>query len=76
LKAQLLSGELTLPSSEIWVIGGAEIYEALKGVLDRIYLTRLNLAFKGDAFLSNIEADMRLIAAESFPDGVFEVYAI
>jgi len=35
---------------EVFVIGGAEVYEQAMGAADRIYLTRIHAEFPGDAF--------------------------
>lgn len=39
--------------SEIFIIGGGEVYKAFFDYVDRMYLTKINAEFKGDAFFPN-----------------------
>lgn len=49
--------------AEAFVIGGAEIYSSALPLVDKIYLTRINLNVDGDAFLPLIPiADWRLVS--------------
>ncbi len=43
--------------SEIFVIGGAEIYHQLISKADKIYLTRIHSKFEGDAYFPDIQAN-------------------
>jgi dihydrofolate reductase len=45
------------PSQEIFVIGGAEIYQQLMPYTQRIYLTVVHHAFTGDTFFPAIDMD-------------------
>lgn len=40
--------------SEVFVIGGAEIYKQYMNSADKIYLTRIHYSFQGDAFFPEI----------------------
>lgn len=40
---------------DVFIIGGAEIYAQSMALADRIYLTRIYLAFEGDAFFPMID---------------------
>lgn len=42
-------------AEEIFIIGGADLYEATLPIADSIYLTIINRAFQGDAFFPDIE---------------------
>ncbi len=42
---------------EVMVIGGAEIYAAALPLADRIYLTEVDLAVEGDAFMPDFPGD-------------------
>lgn len=44
-----------MPSSEVMVIGGAEIYRAALPFVDRIYLTRVAVEPEGDAFFDALD---------------------
>lgn len=55
---------------EIFVVGGAEIYRQALPFADRIYLTRINQDFKGDAFLFEIDPKVwKETSREDFPAG-------
>lgn len=53
-------------AKEIFVIGGAEIFEAALPKAGRIYLTRIHHHFDGDAFLSPIDENQWTQASERF----------
>jgi dihydrofolate reductase len=42
-------------SGEIFVIGGADLYEALLPIADALYLTIINREFQGDTFFPDID---------------------
>lgn len=48
---QLVAGQVQ-PISEIMVIGGAELYRTALQFADRVYLTRIDIEPKGDAFFA------------------------
>lgn len=48
IEENLLKIEATYPGKDIFVIGGVEILEAAKPVLDRIYLTHIKGSYKVD----------------------------
>lgn len=53
-----------LPATEAMVIGGAEIYRSALPLVDRIYLTRVDVDVDGDAFFPVLpEADWQLVSA-------------
>ncbi len=74
LEEQIVLGDLKLPSSEIWVIGGAQVYELTTPFWDRLYLTRVEGLFAGDAICPEFESKFKLIASQPFNGGVFEEY--
>ena len=41
-------------AGEVMIIGGAEIYRSALPFVDRVYLTRVNLAPEGDAFFESL----------------------
>lgn len=54
---------------EIFVIGGASLYESMLPRADSIYLTQINKAFKGDVFFPFIDKrDWKEVAREDIKD--------
>lgn len=43
------------PEEEVFVIGGAEVYARFLPVADRLYITRIDHAFAGDAYFPPID---------------------
>jgi dihydrofolate reductase len=62
-------------AEEVFVIGGADVYEAILPIADTIYLTIINREFQGDAFFPEIDLHDWLEAArqdiEDDPDVAF-----
>ncbi len=55
-------------SKEVFVIGGAEIFQQALPFADRIYLTRINQDFEGDTYLFDIDpAAWKETSREDFP---------
>lgn len=53
---------------EVFVLGGAEIYEQALPFVDRIYLTRVHAELPGDSFFPELnEQEWQLASAESHP---------
>lgn len=42
---------------EVFIIGGADLYEQTIGLADRIYLTKVHTTMEGDAFFPEIDMD-------------------
>lgn len=60
--------EATREAREVFVIGGAEIYRLALPRADRVYLTRIDAAFEGDAFFPPLDpADWREVGREDHP---------
>lgn len=53
--------------SEPFIIGGGEIYQLAlnKGLVDRIYLTRIHHKFDGDTFFPKLGNEWKLISSEA-----------
>ena len=52
-------------TEEVFVIGGAEIFKQTMPYADKMYITRIEYAFEGDAFFPEYdEAEWRLAASE------------
>ncbi len=47
----------TLPEDDVFVIGGASIYELLLPYCDTAYVTKFKKAYKADAFFADLDAD-------------------
>ncbi len=54
--------------SEVFVIGGADIYNQTINIADKIYYTKIHHSFEGDAFFSEIDLKKwSLISKKDFP---------
>jgi dihydrofolate reductase len=53
-------------AKEIFVIGGAEIFDSALPAADRIYLTRIHHHFDGDVFFPELEKDTWQLLSERF----------
>jgi dihydrofolate reductase len=52
-------------TTEIFIIGGGEIFKDAMGIVDRIHLTRVHAEFEGDAFFPEIDpAQWKLVSNE------------
>ncbi len=61
---------MTRGADEIMVIGGAQIYDALLPIADRIYLTRIHAEVEGDRHLPPLDpARWREVSREVLPKG-------
>lgn len=64
---------------EIMIIGGEQIFRLSMELTDRIYITKINHAFKGDTFFPAYEEDFVLVASqepETAPEGYTFQYQI
>lgn len=54
--------------AEVFVVGGAEIYDQALPVIDRIYLTRVHAVLSADSFFPELdEREWLLVSAENHP---------
>ena len=54
--------------TEVFVVGGAEIYQRALPVVDRIYLTRVHAAIPGDSFFPELDKQTwRLVSEDRHP---------
>jgi dihydrofolate reductase len=51
--------------NEVFIIGGASIYEQAMEKADRIYLTRIHETFEGDTFFPEIDKNWKLVSEET-----------
>ena len=57
------------PNKELFIIGGAQLYESTKNIVEKIYLTELEKYFEGDTvFNSAFVGHMRVIFCTSVYD--------
>ncbi|AVK96794.1 dihydrofolate reductase [Lysinibacillus sphaericus] len=64
---------------EIMIIGGEQIFRLSMELTDRIYITKINHAFKGDTFFPAYEEEFVLVASqepETAPEGYTFQYQI
>lgn len=54
------SGARTLCSEELWVVGGAQIYEQTMPLWDELYLTLVHSKHSGDVFFPEFETEFEL----------------
>ncbi len=60
---------------EVWIIGGAQIYQATSELWDELYLTRVPGTHTGDVFFPPFESFAELVSQEKGVAGVlFERY--
>lgn len=53
---------------EVFVIGGAELFQASLPFADRLYITKIDASFPGDTFFPSFyEEDWRLVSSEKGP---------
>lgn len=57
---KFLSGEMSAPSDQLWVIGGSEIYAETLAFCSELYLTLVLGRHTGDAFFPAFEQDFSL----------------
>ncbi len=84
LSAAIKTGELTLPSDLLWVIGGGEIYKIFMPYTDEVHLTEVIGKYSGDTFLPEFESEFSEKSSEVFTKGelergvescIFKIYA-
>ena len=60
--------EMCNNEAEVFVIGGAEIYKAALDRTDKIYLTRVQKSFEGDAYFPDLDPEKWIeVAREDHP---------
>jgi dihydrofolate reductase len=57
-----LDEALALADTDLWVIGGAQVYSAALPIADRVVVTYVDLVVEGDAFAPVLDAPWRLVA--------------
>jgi dihydrofolate reductase len=61
---------------EVFIIGGAQIFELAMELADRVYLTKIDNAFEGDTFFPEIHSDQWVLTKnESFLPDEKNVYS-
>jgi dihydrofolate reductase len=68
--------------TEVFIIGGGEIYKQTMAILDKIYLTEVDLETEGDVFFPDLEAnEWKIVSEEHHPkddknewDFTFKIY--
>ena len=56
-EGELLELIKTLPEDDVFVIGGASVYELLLPYCDTAYVTKFKKTYTADAFFANLDAD-------------------
>ena len=66
---EFANSELTNWDSEVFIIGGGQIYEESLHLVDKIYLTRVHKSIDGDAFYPNFDSlNFKEKKSESFEE--------
>lgn len=68
-------GKINLPSNQLWIIGGQEIFSLTQSFVEEIHLTIVNGQYEGDAFMPEFESDYRLLSEKGFEDHSYLVYS-
>lgn len=78
IPAKLLDIEAAHPDKTVWVIGGAEVLESARPLLDRIYMTHIKGAYRTDTrmYVKEFISGFRPVRAEVSKDfqSTFVVY--
>ena len=76
LQQALITARSNDPTTEVMLIGGAEIYRQALPLADRIYLTQVEADIEGDTFFPTlVESEWREIWRESFSADARHAYA-
>ena len=71
-ESAVIDSKLNYPDSDIYIIGGGQIYEQSLKFADRIFLTVLNKEYEGvDTYFPSLK-DTDFVYAESINGGTFE----
>src|SRR6266404_2470375 len=54
-------------ANEVFIIGGSAIYEQALPLLDKIYLTRVNVDIDGDRYFKFNEDEWQTVSSEKYP---------
>lgn len=71
----LKSGELSIDTEFLWVIGGQQVYELLLPLCDELFITRVKGNHSGDAFFPEFEHEFQLTESEAGQGFAFERYS-
>ena len=69
-----LTGSLTLPTAEIWIIGGAEIFSLTQDLVTEVHLSVVKGEYQGDVYLPEFESSYVLDYEEDFPDHRYLIF--
>jgi dihydrofolate reductase len=59
---------------ELYVIGGAEIYQQTLLMANTVYLTRIDAIIEGDSFFPTLGDEWKLVSEESFQADAKHIY--
>lgn len=59
-----LDDALAAVDGDVWVIGGAQVYEQAQPVADRLYVTEIDLDAEGDTYAPGLLADWRHVGTD------------
>jgi dihydrofolate reductase len=61
--------------TEVFIIGGAEIYRQMLPIVDRLYLTHVHTDSASDIFFPALDQDWKVISSEEIPADNKNVYS-
>lgn len=64
--------EITLPSSQVWIVGGAQVYRETMPLWSAVELTRVAGKHDGDTYFPEFESDFECVGREDHPGFAFE----
>ncbi len=67
--------EIAKDNNEVFIIGGATIYEQVMPLLNKVYLTRVRVSIEGDKFFELDEKQWNKVASEDHPADEKNKYA-
>ena len=54
-------------AKEVYIIGGAQIYEQALILVDQLIITEVDIEVEGDAFFPNIDSSWKIVEREDYP---------
>ncbi len=68
------NGKVTLPSDQVWIIGGAQVYHDTVNLWQELYLTLVHSNHGGDTWFPEFEDQFELVSSEPRGDFSFRHY--
>lgn len=69
-----LADKINAPTSSLWIVGGAQIYQATRPYWTELYLTLVHSRNKGDTYFPDFEKDFTLVENDDRSGFSFQLY--